>query len=131
MTDGSEPVAAGGQEASAGASEKLARTWAMLCHLTALIGLLVPLGFVLGPLIVWLIKRAEFPIVNDQGKESLNFQITMLIGIVIGIVLSAVIIGMFIIPAVLLYDIVMVVVASVKANSGVQYRYPFALRLIK
>src|SRR5262245_10976235 len=57
-----------------------ARLWGMLAHLTALSGLIgVPFGHILGPLVIWLIKRQEIPFVDDQGKESLNFQITSVI----------------------------------------------------
>ena len=96
----------------------------MLCHLAGLIGFL-------GPLIVWLIKKDQYPLVNDQGKESLNFQITVLIAMVISWVLMFVLIGFFLFPLIWLADLVLIIVATVKANSGVVYRYPFALRLIK
>jgi uncharacterized Tic20 family protein len=57
--------------------DKDARTWATICHLSALIMLVgVPLGNILGPLVVWLAKRQESEFVDDQGKEALNFQIT-------------------------------------------------------
>src|ERR1700680_445708 len=64
-----------------------ARTWAMLCHLSSISGFIgVPFGHIVGPLIVWLVKKDQFPLVDDQGKESLNFQISMTIyGIVAGV----------------------------------------------
>lgn len=106
------------------------RTWGMLCHLSALAGFVIPFGSVLGPLVVWLVKRDEFPFVADQGKESLNFQITMVIAAAISSVLALIVIGFVLLLAVGIYEIVMVVIASIRANTGERYRYPICLRLI-
>jgi uncharacterized Tic20 family protein len=100
------------------------RTWGMLCHLTALIGFI-------GPLIVWAVKKDEFPFVEDQGKESINFQITMLIAWAATFVLSFVGIGVVLGPLVWVFDLVMIIVAAIQANNGVRYRYPVCLRLVK
>jgi uncharacterized Tic20 family protein len=113
------------------------RTWAMLCHLSALAGLIIPFGNIIGPLVVWLVKKDEMPIVNEYGKESLNFQISMSIyiiaaGIVAGI-LSFIVVGVFLFPLiglVGLVDLVLVVIASLQANKGIAYHYPFTLRLV-
>ena len=102
------------------------KMWGMLAHLSAIV-----LGFV-GPLVIWLIKREEMPFVNDQGKEALNFQITVAIAFAAGFVISFIpFVGCFVIPAVWIANIVMVVMAGLKANDGVAYRYPVILRLIK
>jgi uncharacterized Tic20 family protein len=108
------------------------RLWAMLSHLTALCGFIgIPFGHILGPLIVWLIKKDQFPLVDDQGKESLNFQITMTIyGIVAGL-LTLVFIGFVLLAVLVIADIVLVIMASIEANKGTAYRYPFTIRLIK
>ena len=107
------------------------RTWGMLCHLSAFAGFVVPwVGSVLGPLVVWLVKKEEFTFVDDQGKESLNFQITMLICGVVSGVLAIAGVGVMLAVAVAVYDIVMVIVASTRANEGSRYRYPLAIRLI-
>jgi uncharacterized protein len=98
---------------------------AMLSHLLAIFT-----GF-LGPLIIWLIKKDQSPFVDDQGKEALNFQITMLIGFVIGGLTTCIFIGLFIVPALVVLNIVLCIMAAMKANNGIAYRYPFALRLIK
>lgn len=113
-----------------------ARMWAMICHLAGLAFLLpiVPgIGSVLGPLIVWLIKKDQFPFVDEQGKEALNFQITMLIyGVVAGLLIFACI-GIILLPAVVIVDIALVIIAAIKANDGFHYRYPYPLifRFIK
>ena len=108
------------------------RTMAMLCHLLAFAGLVVPpFGHILGPLIVWLMKKDTSELVNDQGKESLNFQISLTIyGLVATIPLFM--IGLPIaISLLVVFGVVMVIMASIKANEGERYRYPLTLRLIK
>ena len=109
------------------------RLWATFCHLAAFIGYVVPIPVanVVGPLIVWLIKREEYPLVADQGKEALNFQITILILVAACIPLCFLCIGIPLIIGVALLNLIFVIVAAIKANEGVKYRYPFALRLIK
>ena len=107
------------------------RTWGMLCHLLALAGIVVPFGNVIGPLVIWLIKKDEIPFVNEQGKEALNFQITLAIGMLICIPLVFVIIGLPLLMALGIFSLVMTIIASIKANDGVHYRYPFRLQLIK
>jgi uncharacterized Tic20 family protein len=108
------------------------RMWAMFAHLSAFAGLLIPfVGHVLGPLVVWLVKRESMPFVNDQGKEALNFQITMTIAFVVAGVLILALIGMVLLPLLALADIIFTIIAGVKANEGVVYRYPVTLRLVK
>lgn len=106
------------------------RMWGMLCHLSALSAYFTGFGGILGPLIVWLVKK-DLPFVDDQGKESLNFQISMFIYHLVG---AALILCFFIgIPVLIILsamNIVLIIVASVKANSGQAYRYPLTLRLI-
>ena len=129
MTNGETPgtPSTGGAASpqGGGGPSKDEKMWGMLAHLSAII-----LWFV-GPLVIWLIKREEMPFVNDQGKEALNFQITVAIAFVACFVLSFVGIGCIVLPLVSIANIVMVIMAGLKANDGVAYRYPFALRLIK
>lgn len=107
------------------------RTWIVLCHATALLGLFLHfLGHLLGPLIVWLIKRGDSPEIDAHGKESLNFQISMLIYEAIAGVLCFVLIGIPILIALWVLNTVFVIIASVKASEGKFYRYPFTIRLI-
>ena len=107
------------------------RTWGMLCHLIAFSGVVIPFGFLIGPLVIWLIKKDEMPFVDDQGKESLNFQITMLIGVIIGVLLTFVLIGIPFLIVLTIYWLVVVIMAAVKANDGVAYRYHYAIRFLK
>ncbi len=107
------------------------RTWGMLAHLTAFSGFLIPLGSVIAPLIVWLIKRDQSEFVADQGREALNFNISVLLaGVVCGI-LVWIFIGILLGVALFFYWLAMTIVAAIKANEGMRYRYPFTLRLIK
>jgi uncharacterized Tic20 family protein len=106
------------------------RTWDVLCHITALAGFVVPFGNILGPLIIWLIKRNELPSVDAHGKESLNFQISVLIYMAVSAVLMLVLIGVFLMIVVGITAIVLVVIASVKASNGELYRYPLTIRFI-
>jgi hypothetical protein len=103
----------------------------VLCHLSALAGFLIPLGNVLRPLVVWLIKRNEIPSVDAHGKESLNFQISVLIYLAVAAVLMIVLIGFFLMIAIGIAALVLVILASVKASNGEQYRYPFTIRFIQ
>jgi len=117
-----------GAESSISADERL---WGMIAHLSALAGFIIPFGNIAGPLIVWMIKKDAMPFVDDQGKESLNFQITVTIAAIIAAVLIVFLIGFLLLPAVGLAALVFTVIAGIKANEGVAYRYPFTLRLIK
>jgi uncharacterized Tic20 family protein len=108
------------------------RMWAMLCHLITLSGLVIPFGNIIGPLVIWLIKREEYGLVNDQGKEALNFQITMLIGMLICIPLFFLFcIGWVLAILLTIFDLVFTIIAAIKANEGVCYRYPMCIRFIK
>ena len=114
----------------------------MFAHLSALLGAFVTgwiggWGWFLGPLIIWLVKKDTMPFVNDQAKEALNFNITIAIVFVILTILGFVTLGVgfFIaLPLMIIIGIValvFIIIAAIKANEGVAYRYPFALRLIK
>lgn len=111
---------------------KQEQNWAMLCHLSALSGFLFPFGNLIGPLVVWLLKRAEMPQVEHHGKESLNFQISVTIAALICIPLMFVLIGFALIFVVAIGALVLTVMATVKVSNGdFGYRYPFTLRLLK
>lgn len=107
------------------------KTWGMIAHLASLSGFIIPLGNVLGPLVVWLIKKDTMPFVDDQGKEALNFNITVFLAAVVGGILTLVLIGLLVLLAVGIAWLVLTIIAAMKANEGQAYRYPFALRLIK
>ncbi len=107
------------------------RNWALLAHLSAVAGvLLAGLGMVLGPLVIWLLKREDSEFVADQAKEALNFNITMLLGYIVGVILIPVLIGLVILPVLGLLHLVLMIVAMIRASEGERYRYPVALRLV-
>ena len=107
------------------------RTWCVLCHASALLGLFFHfLGHLLGPLIVWLMKRRDSPEIDAYGKESLNFQISMLIYDAVAAILCIVLIGIPILIGLWVLNTVLVIIASVKAGEGKFYRYPFTIRFI-
>jgi len=118
--------------------EKDARTWSMVCHLAALAGLIVPsVGSILGPLVVWLVKRHDHPMIDANGKESLNFQISVFIytwGLgLIGLVTTFLVIGFGILILAFLTGLaglVFSVIASIKVSNGESYRYPFTIRFL-
>ena len=107
------------------------KQWAMFAHLSALATTYtVGMGF-LGPLIIWLVKKDQSRFVDDQAKEALNFQLTLLIGVVIGIATACLIVGIVILIGVGVFSLVMCIIAGVRANSGERYRYPLTIRFIK
>jgi len=111
---------------------KQANNWAMLCHLTALstyIG--IPFGNIIGPLVIWLFKKDEFPFVNEQGKESMNFQISIMIYGIISGILCFIIIGFLLLGALVVFDIIMVIMATIKTSEGTPFHYPLTIRMIK
>ncbi len=122
------PENSGGGDQPQQPSEQIskdARTWAMLCHLLAIFT-----GFI-APLVIWLVKKDEDPFVNNHGKESLNFQITVFIAMFVSGLLTFACIGFLLMPAVWIVDIIFCVIATLKANNGELYRYPVSIRFIK
>jgi uncharacterized Tic20 family protein len=122
-----------------GSPESQARTWNMLCHLSALAGFIgIPLGNILGPLLVWQIKKNEIPSVDVHGKAALNFQITVILAVLVsliaGVILSFICIGViffFIAGGIGLCGLIFAIIAGIKANNGEDYKYPYSLDLVK
>ena len=107
-------------------------TMGMLCHLLSLTLFLgVPLGNILGPLIVWLSKRKEDPFVDQCGKDALNFQISVTIYLIISGFLILVVVGMFLMVVVMILNLVYTLIAATKASKGIPYQYPLSFRFLK
>lgn len=123
MSDMNEAAA---PASAAGASQE-DKTLALITHLSGIF-----LSFIV-PLVIWLTNKdkSDKVFLNDQAKEALNFQITVAIAWVIAIALSALLIGFLLYPIIILGNLIFCILAGIKANEGVAYRYPFALRLIK
>ena len=113
------------------APDQNARQWAMFCHFAAFLGLVFPFGNLIGPLIVWQLKKDMDPFVDAQGKEALNFQISVALASALCFLLMLVVIGFPLLVLVGLVALVLTIIAGIKANEGQNYRYPFALRLLK
>ncbi len=111
---------------------KSERQWAMGCHLAALCGIFFPVAGanLFGPLILWLIKRVDGAFIDLQGKESLNFQISLFLYELLGWILIL-FGGWLIVIAVRVVGFILVIVAAVKAGDGIDYRYPACIRFIK
>ena len=107
------------------------RTWAMLSHFSALCMFIFPFGNILAPLIIWLIKKDEMPFVEDQAKEVLNFQISMIIYFIISAILCVVLIDIPITIGLGIFNVIMTIIAAISANDGKSYRHPMNLKLIK
>lgn len=122
MSDNQLPVSAQNKEV---------RQWAMLCHFAAFLGLVFPFGSVLGPLILWQVKKDMDPLIDDQGKEALNFQLTVVIVWLVCFVLGFVVIGFLLMVVLVIAALVLTIIGGVKANKGIAYRYPCTWRLIK
>lgn len=106
------------------------RTWAILAHASAFAGFFVPFGNILGPLVVWLIKREESQFVDANGKQALNFQITWTVIIVFALFSLLVGVGLVLVPIVALAWVILVVLATVRASENEVYDYPLTVDLV-
>lgn len=107
------------------------RQWAMFTHLSALSGIFTVVGFILGPLIVWQVKKAEMPRLEEVAKEAMNFNISFFIYSLVSSVLMCIGVGLLTTPLIGIAWLILVIMAGIKANDGVNYRYPATIRLIK
>jgi uncharacterized Tic20 family protein len=107
------------------------QTFSMLCHLSALAGYIIPFGNIIGPLIFWMMKKDQYPEVDRQGKDALNFQISLTIWVIVSAVLILLVIGIFLLIALGVLQLVIIIVAAVKSNNGERFRYPLTIEFIK
>lgn len=111
--------------------DKTIRNWGMFCHLSALLMLIgIPFAHILAPLIIWLLKKDEHPFINEQGKEALNFQISMTIYALISGVLVLIVIGIVLLIGLVILDIILVIIAALNASNGKTYHYPLSFKFI-
>ncbi len=107
------------------------RQWAMLAHMSAMLMYVTVVGGFIAPLVIWLMKRDEMPFVADQGRETLNFQITILLALIGACILFLALVGFVLFPALVLFHFIVTIIAAVKVSEGVAYRYPFCWRVIR
>lgn len=109
------------------------RQWAMGCHLIGLCGVVVPVpaAGLIGALVLWLLKREDGAYIDDQGKESLNFQISLLIYAFACLLLSFIAIGVLLFFPLVVFGFVCIIMATIKASEGSAFRYPACIRLVK
>ena len=107
------------------------RMWAMFCHLSAFAGFIIPFGSIIGPLVVWSVKKEQFPSIDEHGKEALNFQISIAIYMIISAILIVIVVGIFLLIALVVFRLIMIIMASIKANNGEYFKYPLSIQFIK
>lgn len=106
------------------------KNWAIFCHLSALFGYIIVLGNVIGPLIVWLVKKDNSDYINEHGKAALNFQISILIYSIIAGILVCIIIGIPLLIAIFIINLVMIIKSAISAGKGEMANYPLSIRFI-
>ncbi|MDX2082293.1 MAG: DUF4870 domain-containing protein [Terrimicrobiaceae bacterium] len=110
------------------------RQWILATHLTALVGLVVPLGNLIGPLIVWLLKKQQFPAVDTVGRQVLNFQISwsiwMVVSIIIAFVGSCLVIPIILPVVAWIAWLVLLIIGAVKASNGETYTFPLTIKFL-
>lgn len=107
------------------------RNWAMLCHLSAFAAFFFPFGGIIGPLICWLTRKDESQWVDQNGKASLNFQMSLLLYMVLAIPLCFIIVGFPIVVFLVLLKVICIIIASVKASKGEEFKYPVSIPFIQ
>ena len=106
------------------------KQWGMIAHLASFAAFIVPFGHIIGPLIVYIIKKDEYEFVRDQGKEVLNFQITWTIIFIISAILILILVGIFLLIGFGIAWLILIIIGGTKANEGVYYRYPMSIKFI-
>jgi len=125
------------QSASKPALPERESFWAMLAHLSIFTGYLSFVGFFLGPIVIWLLKKEDFPGLDAHFKEAINFQISMFLYLVIAVVVVVLTLGLGLLVAIPVFfivgilDVVFPIIGAIKANDGQLFRYPLSLRFIK
>lgn len=127
-----QPGLAGEATPSGEPPDRDARNFAMLCHLASFVGFVgIPFGNIIGPLVVWLVKRDESPFIDYHGKQSLNFQISLTIYLIISAVLILVLVGLLLIIGLFFLGVITVIVGAVRAANGEEFSYPLTIRFLR
>lgn len=132
--NGPEPAPETKTPEPAAASLKNERMWGTFCHLSALAGFLgIPTAIIIGPLMVWILKKDQSAYIHEQGKEAVNFQFTMALAGVAALLICIFhhALGLVLLLGVVVVDFVFVIIAALRANRGELYQYPLTIRFIK
>ena len=128
-SDPNTPNQAPGNPPNSTSEEK---QWGMACHLSALAGLFLPtIGHVLGPLVVWLLKKDSSPFVDAQGKESLNIQLSLSLYALLVAPSVLILIGFFLLGILAFLSLLFSIIGAIRASNGENYRYPMTIRFLK
>ena len=112
-------------------TDKNANQWAMFVHFSLLAGFIIPFAGLIVPIVLWQMKKEEFPIVDRHGKVVVNWLISSFIYGIVCFILSFIVIGFFLFMALGLATVVFAIIGGIKANDGVVWEYPLSLKLIK
>lgn len=107
------------------------RNMGLAVHLASFSGYLIPFGSILGPLIVWLMKREEIAFVDSCGRNCLNFKISVMVYAIISMILMFIGIGFILLGVLAVFDIVVTIIAAMKASEGISYQYPLTIKFLK
>ncbi|TVR12681.1 MAG: DUF4870 domain-containing protein [Planctomycetota bacterium] len=106
------------------------KTPAVLAHLLAFSGYILPFAHIIAPLVVYLLKKDDSAYARHHAAESLNFQISMTIYMLISLLLVLVLIGILFMLILIVVDIILIIVAAVRASDEQWYRYPLCIRFV-
>ena len=126
-----EHHATSGPEQAPPALSQDERNWGMYCHLAVLAGFVFPLGNVIGPLIIWLIKKDQYPFVDYNARQAMNFQITLVVGLLVSGLLAFIFIGFILMIILVLFAMVQTIQAIMASGKGEYFTYPYSLRLLR
>ena len=126
----SEPMGDAGSKNKAGLSQD-EKNWGMFCHVAVFAGCIVPLGNIIGPLVIWLMKKDQYGFVDYNARQAMNFQITFLIAMLAGLLLSFVLIGILMMIGFGIFALVVTIKAIVASSRGEYYSYPCSIQFIR
>lgn len=116
---------------SEAASNMDSKTYSMLMHFSQFCTFILPLIGLAVPIVMWLIKRNDDPYIDEQGKVVANWVISALIYCVISSILTIIVIGVFMLIALIICSIIFTIMGAIRANDGVIKNYPLAIHFFK
>ena len=111
--------------------DKDTRMWSMSLHFSILAMFMIPIAGIIAPIIIWQIKKDDYPVIDLHGKNAVNWIISYAIYSIISVILAFVLIGFVLLVALLICSVVLPVIAGVKANNGVVWKYPLTYEFLK